>query len=78
MVIAEPTGALLLSENRRRLLRELAPRLRAFEERYEMPSAMLADALASGRVVDTEDVCDWVIDWETYCALTAGGSPRLE
>lgn len=78
VVIAEPTSSLLLDENRHRLLRNLAPRLRALDERYEMPSAMLAEALAIGRIADTEDVCDWLIAWETYCALEASGFPWLE
>ncbi len=78
MVIADATGSLLLEENRRRLLAELVPLIRSFEERYELRSADLSQALADGRIMDTEEICDWLIAWETYRALEAGGPPRLE
>lgn len=77
MVIAEPTAELMLAENRTRLIRDLQPVIKRYELRYEIPSASLADALADGRVSDTEEVCDWMIAWETYRALTAGPT-RLE
>jgi hypothetical protein len=67
----------VLSENRRQLLAELRPLIAAYETRYEIASADLPHALESGLVRDTEDVCDWVIAWETYVALTAGPA-RLE
>jgi predicted transcriptional regulator len=77
MVIAEPTAELLLAENRQRLIRELLPQIRRYEDRYEIQSESLAAALADGRIADTEEICDWVIAWETYRALTASGSPQL-
>jgi len=75
MMIAEPTGEMLLEENRQRLLRELPAIINAFELRYELPSTGLAKALEDGRIADTEEVCEWVIAWE---ALSALGSPQLE
>jgi hypothetical protein len=67
----------VLSENRRRLLAELRPLIDAYETRYEIASSDLSRALEAGLVRDTEDVCDWLIAWETYRALTAGPA-RLE
>ena len=73
------SGALMavLDDNHRRLVPELRARLRAYEARYEIRSESLRDALADGRLRDTEDVCDWVVAWEAYRAATAG-SPRVE
>jgi len=35
-------------------------RLRVFERRYELPSADLASALASGQLRETADVSEWL------------------
>jgi len=37
----------------------LDARLCVFEQRYELPSAALFDALADGRLRDTADVSEW-------------------
>jgi predicted transcriptional regulator len=82
MVISHPAEpevyAAMLEENRRRLVADLRPILAAYETRYEIPSDRIAEELEAGRLRDTEDVCDWVIAWETYRALAADGPPRLE
>lgn len=73
------SGALatVLEDNQRRLVVSLGARLRAFEARYELQSASVRDALADGRLRDTEDVCEWVVAWEAYRAATAGPA-RME
>jgi hypothetical protein len=38
----------------------LEARLRVFEQRYELPSSALPDALASGQLRDTADVSAWI------------------
>ena len=38
----------------------LDARLRVYEQRYELPSMALADALASGQLRDTADVSEWL------------------
>lgn len=38
----------------------LDARLRVFEQRYELPSAALAEALGSGQLRDTADVSEWL------------------
>ena len=38
----------------------LDARLRVFEQRYEMPSSVLGDALADGRLRDTKEVSEWM------------------
>ena len=38
----------------------LDARLRVFELRYELPTAALGDALASGKLRDTADVSEWL------------------
>jgi hypothetical protein len=35
-------------------------RLRVFEQRYELPSAALPEAMASGQLRDTADVSEWL------------------
>lgn len=71
-------SAATLAANRLRVLDELRPLLNLFEVRYELSSERLMEALASGALPDTEEVCDWVIAWETYRALRDGGPSRLE
>jgi hypothetical protein len=65
----------LFAENRARLVAELTPRLRDYESRYELASTDLEAALADGRIRDTEDICDWVIAWETLRALKGDPAP---
>lgn len=38
----------------------LDARLRVFEQRYELPSTALPEALASGQLRDTADVSEWL------------------
>lgn len=38
----------------------LDARLRVFEQRYELPSSALPEAMASGQLRDTADVSDWL------------------
>lgn len=36
-------------------------RLRMFEERYEIPSSLLSEALRSGRYPETAEVAEWLM-----------------
>jgi hypothetical protein len=38
----------------------LAARLRAFEQRYELPTSALSEALAAGQLRETADVSAWL------------------
>lgn len=60
----------VLAENERRLVRDLEKRLRHFETRYELPSTKLVAEVTAGRLRETKEVCDWLIDWELYQRLT--------
>lgn len=53
----------------------LDARLRVFEQRYELPSSSLADALASGQVRDTADVSEWLFWAHLRSDLARGARP---
>ncbi len=52
----------------RRLRREIG----GYEREFGVPSASLAEALATGRVAEDERVCNWLIALETIRALQSG------
>ena len=56
-------------------LAELDARLRVFEQRYELPSNNLAEALLSGRVYDTADVSAWLFWAELRSELAQKARP---
>lgn len=62
----------LLAQNRDRLLRDLRREMRGFEARFELSSDKLEDELASGRLRETAEVCNWVIATRTYRTLMNG------
>lgn len=62
-----------LQANREALVRQLRSRLWTYEARYELRSADLEEALTSGRLHETAEVCAWVIAYQTYRALTHAG-----
>ena len=48
------------SEALANFLAVLDARLRVFEQRYELPSDALADAMETGQLRDTADVSEWL------------------
>lgn len=52
----------------------LEARLRAFEQRYEIPTTALAAELAAGRLRDTADVSQWLFLAHLQSGL--GGQPQ--
>lgn len=54
-----------LAQAQRTVSREGSPsldaRIRAFERRYEMTSAVLLQRLRSGDQRETADICDWLL-----------------
>ena len=68
----------MLTDNQRTLVGRLRAELAVFEARYEIRSDQVTTALAEGSLRDTEDVCNWVIAWETYRAASEAGPARLE
>lgn len=48
----------VLEHNRQRRLAGVTRALRDFEHRYEVASEALDEALATGRLTETDDVCD--------------------
>lgn len=63
------SNAQLLQQNLDRLLRELRDKMRRYEARYELPSSRVEDEVASGRLRETAEVCDWLILLRTYRLL---------
>jgi hypothetical protein len=58
---------------------QLSAKVTLYETRYGIASADLRDALDTGRLSETMDVCGWLIAWEAMDALGRGGGPtRLE
>lgn len=68
----------VLRANRDRLIKRLRQSIRTYEARYELSSERLCDELAAGRLRETAEICDWLMDWETYQALTGEQSTRVE
>lgn len=65
----------LLEQNRQRLLKEIGRRLREYEARYELSSRQVEAELAAGRLRDTHEIAQWVIDIRTYRALSRERRP---
>jgi predicted transcriptional regulator len=45
-------------------VRELEAQVLAYEQKYGMPTSEVHDAIEDGRLVETEEVCDWILDSE--------------
>ena len=45
-------------------VRVLEAQVLAYEQKYGIPSADVHDAIDDGRLVETEEVCDWLLDFE--------------
>jgi hypothetical protein len=59
----------LLQANRDQLRRTLQRKLRGYESRFELPSSRVESELSSGRLRETDEICDWVIAFRTLSAL---------
>lgn len=58
---------------------QLRAKVSRYEVQYGIASADLRDALDTGRLSETMDVCGWLIAWEAMDALGRGAGPtRLE
>lgn len=57
------------AEDRRAYIESLRKRVAAYEQRYQMPSEILQEALASQRLREDEDVVKWVHAYETLVSL---------
>ena len=44
---------------------ELEARVAAFEARFGLPSDRIHEAIESGQLEETVEVCDWIFDYET-------------
>jgi len=81
-MVIEATGSAatdeLLEHHRQQLETKLWPKIRMYEAQYALASDQLSSALECGQLVDTDEICDWLIAWETLRAITAVGSARLE
>ena len=67
-----PGDAALLEQNRERLLKELRHKIRRYEARFELSSERLEAEVASGRLRETAEICEWLIAFETYRTLGNG------
>lgn len=62
-------------------LERLRARVEGFERRYGIPSAEVHAAIEAGRLRETDEVCDWILDDELVRAAEAEPArraPRLE
>lgn len=42
----------------------LETRVAAYEQRFNVPSSRIHDAINDGRLTETAEVCDWIMDVE--------------
>ena len=61
--------AALLEQNRRRLLDDLRQKISGYEARYELSSDGVEAELATGRLRETAEICDWLIALRAYRTL---------
>ena len=59
----------VLEANKQILLSQLHKNLREYEARYELPSKMLEAELAAGKIKETHEVCNWLMDYHTLLRL---------
>lgn len=45
-------------------LRQIMVRVQAMEARYRIASADIHDAIEAGTILETFDVCNWIMDYE--------------
>jgi hypothetical protein len=45
-------------------VRELEAQVLAYEQQFGIPSSDVHEAIDDGRLQETEDVCDWILDFE--------------
>ena len=60
----------VLEQNRLRLLKECHARMRGFESRYELRSDQVEAELEAGRLRETHEICEWLMDIHTVRRLT--------
>ena len=58
-------------------VRELVDAIAEYERRYEMPSQVMIENLATGDLEETGDIVDWLITYERYQRI-ASEWPTLE
>jgi hypothetical protein len=61
-----------LETNEARLASQLRNDIKRYEARFGLDSCHLQDALASGEIMETADVCRWLVALETLQALESG------
>lgn len=47
-----------------RSMHDLEQRVAAFEQRFDMPSSKIHEAIESGALRESADVCTWIMDYE--------------
>ncbi|HEU5422125.1 MAG TPA: hypothetical protein VFU72_01165 [Nitrolancea sp.] len=63
------------------LVETLSTSIQEYERRYSLSSDQLHAAIEAGQLQETEEVCDWIIDYELLKQRTVGeseGPSRLE
>ncbi len=53
-----------VSDRYRESVRELEAQVLAYEKKYGIPTSDVHDAIEDGRLIETEEVCDWILDSE--------------
>jgi len=74
---ADPTSAELRQAGRM-LASRLRREIRVYEERYEIPSDRLEDALVRGEIRETAEVANWVIAYRMLRNLADERQTRPE
>ena len=68
----------VLDANRFRVVVNLATRVRAFEAKFGFESSRLPGELASGRVIETSEITDWLAAYRTLAVVLGGESTPAE
>jgi hypothetical protein len=76
-VISEPEPH-VLDANRLRVVLDLATRMRAFEAKFGIDSSSLPGELASGRLLETSEITDWLTAYKTLTAVLGSESTPAE
>lgn len=77
-VVERPITPEEMAASRHRLVAQLRPLVRAYEQKYGVASAALRAALAEGRLQDTWETCNWAILAEALARAERVEAPQLE
>lgn len=68
-LIAKIEAQLLDHEEQLRNVERLRERVRKYEQQFGIASADIHRAIDEGRLRETQDVCDWIIDYDSLVRI---------